>query len=300
MNFWILIAESGDITEVPKGTPGAIEVALDELARLKKGIMSDEQLQASVSRGFANPEHMEKLLKRSDIPLSKIFRVRVNLSSALSNNKIHKENLQAIISQLKSAKTVDEFDQVFAELRHPNRLVHLGIVAEDSLIFTSAKKGNDYTLGLTKVKINPVSEADTLYIDNNGIIHIDEVKNTANALRDKLLKTPEQLERMKDWCNLDSVNREIGVVIETENGWTSLFAARPGETAVLRTLIDERVPLTIASYNISVFQMEQLWNAVARKSKQLKKQGDWSNWNDFYNKMSTILDAETFLGISFI
>lgn len=300
MNLWILIAESGDVIEVTKNTLNAIEVAPDELAALKKGIMSDEQLQTSVSKGFANPSHMEELLRRSDIPSSSLLRVRVNLSSALSNNQIPSQNLQAIISKLKSAKTIDEFNQVFAELRHANRLVHLGTVAENSLIFTSAKKGNNYTLGLTKVKIDPIFEADALYIDNNGIIHIDEVKNTANALRDKLLKTPEQLERMKDWRNLDSAHREIGVVIETENAWTNLFSARPGEIAALRTLIDEEVPLTIASYNLSVFQMEQLWNTVARKSREIKRHGKWSNWNDFYSQMPTILDAETFLGISII
>lgn len=46
--------------------------------------------------------------------------------------------------------------------------------------------------------------------------------------------------------------------------------------------------------------MEQLWNAVARKSREIKRQGEWSNWNDFYSQMPTILDADFFLGISLI
>jgi|GEM_PF-4571603 hypothetical protein len=298
MNPWILIAESGDITEVTEGTPDAIKVATDELSALKKGIMSDEELKVAVSKGFANSNHMEELLRRTDISQDRLLRVRANLSSALSSGQISSENLQAIISKLKSAKTVDEFDQVLAELRHPNRLIHSGTVAENSSILTSAKKGNEYTLGSTKVKIDPVSEADALYLSKDSIIHIDEVKNTASALRDKLLKTPDQLTRMKDWCNLGSGNRKIGIVIETESGWTDLFAARPGETAALKTLIDEQVPLTIASHNLTVSQMDVLWNAVLKKSKQLKKQGNFSNWNDFFSQMPTLKDAETFLGIS--
>lgn len=202
MNLWILIAESGNITEVPSYTPNAIEVAPDELATLQKGIMSDEQLQASVSKGFANPDHMSELLKRSDIPLSTIKRVRINLSSAISNSKISLGNLQAIISKLKSTKTVDEFNQVFAELRHANRLVHLGTVAENSLIFTSAKKGNDYTLGLTKVKIDPISEADILYLGKDGIIHIDEVKNTEDSLASKTLENSGAIRENKRMAQL--------------------------------------------------------------------------------------------------
>ncbi|BAZ10773.1 hypothetical protein NIES4071_25970 [Calothrix sp. NIES-4071] len=300
MNPWVLIDKSGEIIEVPKDTPDAIEVALLELAALKKGFMSDEQLQASVSKGFANPNHMEELLKRTDIPKNRLLRVRANLSSALLNNQIHKENLQAIISKLKSAKTIEEFDQVLAELHHPNYLIYLGRVADGSLIYTNAKKGNDYMLGLTKVKIDPVSEADALYLGQDGIIHIDEVKNTTNALRQKLLKTPEQLERIREWRDLALGNREIGVIIETESGWTDLFAARRGETAALRTLIDEEVPLTIASHRFSVSQMEDLWKAVEIKSEELKKQGNSHNWNDFFSQMQTIKDAETFLGFSII
>ncbi|MBW4513409.1 MAG: hypothetical protein KME64_44190 [Scytonematopsis contorta HA4267-MV1] len=298
MNPWILIAESGDFIEVPKGTFGAFKVSLDELLALQKGIMGDEQLKAAASRGFANPSHLEELLTRTDIPQSRLLRVRANLSSALSSSHISSENLQAIISKLKSAKTLDEFDQVFAELRHPNRLIHSGAVAENSSIFTSAKKGNEYTLGSTKVKIDPVSEADALYLAKDGSIHIDEVKNTASALRDKLLKIPDQLQRMKDWCNLDSRNRKIGIIIETESGWTDLFAARPGETAALKILIDGQVPLTIASCNLTVSKMDDLWNAVMRKYKKLRIQGMWSNWNNFYSQMSTLKEAETFLEIS--
>jgi hypothetical protein len=299
INPWILIADSGAITEVAEGTEDAIKVADDELAALKKGIMTDEKLIETVGKGkgFSNIEHMEELLKRTDLPKDRLVRLRANLSSAISSGKVPPENLQGFISKLKSAKTVDEFDQVLAELHHPNRLIHSRAVAENTTIFTSAKKGHEYDLGSAKVKIDPVPEADTLYLGQEGIIHLDEVKNTTSALRQKLLKTPDQLQRMKDWRNLGS-DRQIKVVIETESGWTELFAARPGETAALRTLIDEKVPLTIGSYNLSVAQMDELWQAVARKFKDMSKQGTWSNWNDFYSHMATLKDAETFLGIS--
>jgi hypothetical protein len=298
----ILIAETetGKITEVEAGTPGAIKinVADDEVAAIRKGIMTDEQLVGAVNKGFANPGHMEELLKRTDIPKDRFVRLRANLSSALSSNNISSESLQGLISKLKSASNVDEFDQVLAELHHPNRLIHSGAVAKDTKIFTGAKAGREYDLGSVKVEIDPVPDADTLYLGKDGIIHLNEVKNTGNALRQKLQETPDQLRRMKEWRGKSGGDREIRVVIETESRWTQIFGADPGQKAALRTLIDEEVPLTIGSHNFSVAQMDKLWDAVLAKSKDMSKQRTFSNWNDFYNQMPTLKDAETFLGIS--
>jgi hypothetical protein len=298
----ILIAETetGKITEVEAGTPGAIKinVADDEFAAIRKGIMTDEQLVGAVNKGFANPGHMEELLKRTDIPKDRFVRLRANLSSALSSNNISSESLQGFISKLKSASTVDEFDQVLAELHHPNRLIHSGAVAENTTIFPSAKAGREYDLGSAKVTIDPVPEADTLYLGKDGIIHLDEIKNTGNALRQKLQKTPDQLQRMNRWRHESRADREIRVVIETESRWTEIFAPNGGNKSALETLIDQEVPLTIGSYNLSVAQMDKLFKAVGKKFTDMKEQGTFSNWKKFYEEMSTLKDAETFLGIS--
>ncbi len=52
-------------------------------------------------------------------------------------------------------------------------------------------------------------EADVLYLGHNGKVHIVEVKNTTNALRQNLSDNPEQLERLQDWLGQYPGNRII-------------------------------------------------------------------------------------------
>ena len=180
--------------------------------------MTDSELKQAVSKGFANPQHLNDLLKRSDLPQDRLMAARTNLAQAYSSGKITKEALQRFISQLSKAKNVDQFDQVLAELRHANQLIESGVVAQNSLVLVSAKKGREYDLGGTMVKIDPVHEADILYLGTDGLIHLHEVKNTARALRNKLKKKPKQFERMLRWRKEKPDKREIRMVIGTQAG----------------------------------------------------------------------------------
>ena len=131
------------------------------------------------------------------------------------------------------AQALDQFDQVLAELRHANRLIASGVVAQNSLVFVSAKKGREYDLGGTTTEIDPVHEADILYLGTDGLIHLHEVKNTATALRNKLKKKPKQLQRMLKWRKEEPDKREIRMVIGTEVGWTQVLATRRREPPAL-------------------------------------------------------------------
>jgi hypothetical protein len=264
------------------------------------GVLSDEQLIAAVQRGgYANPQHMAELLRRTDIPADKLQQARANLSEALNSGKFSPENLQKVITQLSSAKSVDQFDEVLAELKYPNRLIRTGAVAVDSQVILGAKQGQEYTLGSMKVKTDPVPDADVLYLGQNGIVHIDEVKNTANALRQKLNQSPKQLERLQDWLAGDPNKRAIRIVIENETGWTDIFAIRRGEeNSVLQRLLNQGVPLSIGSYNLTIEKMGNLKDAIAKKYEKMQLEGTWKGWKDFYNQMSTPANAEKFLGVS--
>ena len=120
--------------------------------------MTDSELKVAFSKGFANPQHLQNLLKRTDLPQDRLMNVRTNLSQAYSSGKITKEDLQRFISQLSKAKSLNQFDQVLVELRHANHLIKSGIVAQNSLVFVSAKKGREYNLGSMTVKIDPVHD----------------------------------------------------------------------------------------------------------------------------------------------
>jgi len=261
-------------------------------------VTDSELTQAFSKKGFANPQHLTDLLKRTDLPQDRLIDVRTNLAQAYSSGKITKEALQRFISQLSKAKSLAQFDQVHAELRHANHLIASGVVAHNSLVFLSAKKGRQYHLGSTTVKIDPVHEADALYLGTDGLVHLHEVKNTATALRNKLKKKPKQMENMLDWREKELDKREIRMVVAREGGWTEVLATHRREPAALVILKDNDVPLTIGEFNLTLAQMNELLDAIERKTIVLKKQRAWLSFNDFYRQMPTLLDAERFLGVS--
>jgi len=260
--------------------------------------VTDSEFKQAFRKGFANPQHLGDLLKRTDLPQDRLIDVRTNLSQAYNSGKITKEGLQRFISQLSKAKSLNQFDQVLAELRHANRLIESGVVAQNSLVLVSAKKGRQYHLGSTTIEIDPVHEADALYLGTDGLIHLHEVKNTATALRNKLKKKPKQLERMLKWRKEEPYKREIRIVIGTEAGWTEVLTIRHSEPAAFVILKDNDVPLTIGEFNLTLAQMNELWDAIEKKIIVLRKQRAWSGFNAFYRQMPTLLDAERFLGVS--
>jgi hypothetical protein len=249
-----------------------------------------------VEKGFSNPQHMAELLARTDLSPAQLEKAREALSVALRSGKYTPENLQAVISKLRAADAKNAFDEVLAEINHSNRLVKSGRVAEGSQVVLGAKEGKEYKIGSQTVKIDPVSEADVLYLGTDGKVHLDEVKNTASALRDKLSDSG-QFQRLEEWKAQDPQGREIGLSIENERGWTEVFAQRGEEASILERLIDAEVPLSIGSKKLSPEQMQKLLNEVRKQYVKMKADGSWKGWKDFYNEMSTLSDAERFLGV---
>jgi len=85
--------------------------------------VTDSELKQAFSKGFANPQHLTDLLKRTDLPQDHLQSVRTNLSQAHIYGQIVSEALQRFISQLSKAKSLNQFDQVLAELRQPSDLL---------------------------------------------------------------------------------------------------------------------------------------------------------------------------------
>lgn len=148
------------------------------------------------------------------------------------------------------------------------------------------------------VEISPVHEADALYLGTDGRIHLHEIKNTAKALRQKLKKHRKQLENMLEWREEEPDKREIRIVIAREAGWTQIFAVRPGEESALQILKDNQVPLTIGEYKLTLESMNTLSNAAVKKIRKLRRQNPNLSFNEFYRQMSTLAEAEQFLGVS--
>ncbi len=256
--------------------------------------MTDSELRKLFRTRLANPQHLDELLKRSDLPKNRLQSVRTNLAQAYLSRQIQSEALQRFISQLSKAKSLDQFDQVLAELHHANRQIDSGVVAKNSLVFVSAKEGRTYRLGSTTVKIDPVHEADALYLGTDGLIHLHEVKNTANALRQKLKKHPKQLQNMLDWREEKPDQREIRIVIGTEAGWTQIFAPLNERESALDILINNNISLTIGEHHLTVAMMERLWYGTIRKAQELSM---FPPRKKFFDMIPTLLAAKE-VGIS--
>jgi hypothetical protein len=129
---------------------------------------------------------INELLARTDLSPVQLEKARDALSVALRSGKYTPDNIQGVISKLKAASAKNAFDEVLAEISHSNRLVKSGQVAEGSEVILGAKQGKEYKLGTQTINTDKVPEADALYLGADGKIHLDEVKNTATALRNKL------------------------------------------------------------------------------------------------------------------
>ena len=241
---------------------------------------------------------MGELLARTDLAPEFLEQARKELSTAITSGKYSSGNIQRVITQLRSAKNADEFAEALAELSRPNRLIRGGKVADDSPVILGAKEGTQYPLGTTTIDPAPVPDADVLYKGVDGKTYIEEVKNTATALKQKLDESPKQLKRLTDWRKADPDNRAIRVVVETEKRWTNLFSPGKDGKFPLLKLIERNIPLSIGSYDLSVEQMQALIDAVKVKFKSMETAGTFTNWKDFYNQMPTLPDAEKFLGVT--
>ena len=177
-------------------------------------------------------------------------RIRLEVSSAIPQGG-DDDGLRKIIGGLKKAEDATQAAQVLAELRYANRVVAADLVAADSKIIVGAVKDTEYTMAAQRVKINPVHEADALYLGKDSLIHLDEVKGTPNAFRQKLKLKPDQLTNMKAWASADPQRRTIKAVIDTDVDWTTLLGQSKSESrAPLQALIQEGIPLRIGTYEL--------------------------------------------------
>ena len=138
-------------------------------------------------------------------------------------------------------------------------------MATGSQVHLGVRKGAVVDLGHgRKVTIEDVNQVDLLYLGTDGKLHMDEVKHTAKALRDKLDETPRQLENLGRWRAKDPGNRVVRVAIDTDERWTELFP-----TGAMKTMSKAGVPLDIAGRSWSPAKMDEIWAATEAKARQM-------------------------------
>ncbi|WP_030232884.1 hypothetical protein [Streptomyces sp. NRRL S-455] len=145
-----------------------------------------------------------------------------------------------------------------------------------------------------KVNLDEIPDADVVYKDKNGTVHVKEVKNAGSATRKA--DFANQVERLKKWASKEP-GRKATVEIETADRWTSVFSefkpARNGKPAKdTRTAAGEMskngVDVKVAGQGLSADQLGRMQRAVDERTANGTM--DWS-------KMKDPDSAKAYLGI---
>ncbi|MZF88723.1 hypothetical protein [Streptomyces sp. SID5643] len=145
-----------------------------------------------------------------------------------------------------------------------------------------------------KVSLDEIPDADVVYKDRNGTVHVKEVKNAGSATRKA--DFANQVERLKKWASKEP-GRKATVEIETADRWTSVFSefkpARNGKPAKdTRTAAGEMakngVDVKVAGQGLSADQLGRMQRAIDERTADGTM--DWS-------KMKDPDSAKAYLGI---
>ncbi|MEU3850487.1 hypothetical protein [Streptomyces sp. NPDC029554] len=146
-----------------------------------------------------------------------------------------------------------------------------------------------------KVNLDEIPDADVVYKDRNGTVHVKEVKNAGSATRKA--DFANQVERLKKWAAKEP-GRKATVEIETTDRWTSIFSefkpARNGKPAKdTRTAAGEMakndVDVRVAGQDLSADQLGRMQRAIDERTADGTM--DWSRMKDPDS-------AKAYLGIS--
>jgi hypothetical protein len=135
-----------------------------------------------------------------------------------------------------------------------------------------------------KVNLDEIPDADVVYKDKSGTVHVKEVKNAGSAMRKA--DFANQVERLKKWASKEP-GRKATVEIETTDRWTSIFSefkpARNGKPAKdTRTAAGEMakndVDVTVAGQGLSADQLGRMQRAIDERGANGTM--DWSRMKD--------------------
>ncbi|KID59044.1 hypothetical protein JF50_00890 [Pseudoalteromonas luteoviolacea] len=150
--------------------------------------------------------------------------------------KSSKDNARSGITKLSKAIDKNKFLQDYAEIKNGlERGKDAGFeVLSDGVIesipgdvILNAKKGVSYDLGKNcVVKVDPVDEADALYLGYDGKVHLEEVKATPQAFFEKLATNPKQFDRLIEWKKMSPEDRVVTVRIRSDEKIDSFANSR--------------------------------------------------------------------------
>ncbi|PRX97405.1 hypothetical protein [Allonocardiopsis opalescens] len=234
-------------------------------------------------------ERVARILDRGDPLLARAF---ADLDTVMHSGRIagtprrHDDIYREHLRKLTGADPNNALGAA-AELRHAATLLGSGELAPNSRMAISATAREKLDLGHgIEVRAYPVAEADVIYAGNDGRIHLYEIKNTAQALANKIRKSTDQLRRMVQWRDADPDGRRVAVHIGTDQGWTGLLSLMKREddrSYIVNELIEREIPLLLGSHQLDPERLERLKEAavdlLSSRDDQSRNLRDWFSAN---------------------
>ena len=193
--------------------------------------------------------HLDNLLTRDDLPAGLANQAARDLLDLQRSGRLAgtaHEQANSLANALRELNgDAANARGAAAELRAAVNVIDSGQLAPNSRVAINATGEVDLGNG-TRVNLGDVPEADLVYQTADGVVHLDEVKTSANVEASKLEHSPQQLDRMLDWRNA-APGRQVGVRVDTDEGWTGLFGQvdkASGEMAIER-LANADVPVSV-------------------------------------------------------
>jgi|GEM_PF-3547374 len=226
------------------GTPEVKDLSLDEIKNYD---------------GFSNPteltRHLDNLETRATtgdkgVTPELLEKIRAEVGFAIQHSQMEDSTLMSYLGSISSAKGKTQPTEFFSELFYANQNLRDGVVQPGTSI-KIGKTGPDDAKNIDlgggrNIELPPNSEADALFFSRDGNDVWQETKNTAQALRQKLDKSKDQMERMIAWRGAGTdTPRVIEVNVYSTERITEIFSGGKGSAAMF--LSQNNVPLRIGT-----------------------------------------------------
>lgn len=257
-----------------------------------------EDVAAQVHRSadrYGVGRQLEDLLakaERGKLPAKEVGQALRDLETTMNSGKLHVNSYTQQLRQLARAPDVLTFRQNYAEVLAAKQVIENVDLAPGTKVLTHARGGrlsDDLGDGM-RIDISPVPQADLLYKTSDGKIHVDEVKNTPNALESKLKADPHQMRSLKRWRDADPDGREVGFRIPSGERWTDLFHGNPD---TMQLVAKSGVSLTVGEHAFSSAELTRFHRKVAVKYHEWVRENPKRRIREFFEQpqMRTIEEA---------
>jgi hypothetical protein len=280
------LAKGGLDVDAEAALRAEIESLQAQLAKYQKTL---DEMDLDPGKGFVAAESITKpenwkdlgmgdrvaqILGRTDLDpafVKQIGETLHALDEARKSGKLNIEQNQSAFTDLVSSlgsSDPKKVSEAFAELEHATNVLKRGDIDPNAPVVIGAEH-NQQLKGLPEIDV-PKVEADTYYKTTDGVLHIDEVKDTPNAFVSKLEEN--QFDRYSEWLNKGvdtsgNQQRMVDVVIRNTGPGFDQILDKGRFARLSGTIVKDksRPFMKVGSHIFSLNDLEEMYDDAIKK-----------------------------------